>query len=380
MNLKENCLIIAGEKSGEDHCMSFFLDLKRLLPSIEFWGVGGDELEKNGMELIYHLKDFSSFGISEVIFKIPFYIKAFNRVVDEVDKRQCKVAILIDFQTFNLKLAKKLKKKGIVVLYYVAPQAWAWKAYRTAILEKTVHTLFTIIPFEKKWFEDRGVSCVKNVPHPLWYQYSMAMNSIKNKSFEDINKEFNLLLLPGSRSFEVKYMLPIFYRALKEIKKKYNVKVSIVRPSNIDLSLYENYKDEIDCFYENDQLNEALIKADFSFATSGTITLACALFNVPTVVGYKGTLFNEMIFNIFVRYKWYISLANIVHDQLVFPEFTQNDATENNFTQSLSKWLNNGEEYKKTINILSKTKDLIGGELENVSPYMNEVIQLAYEN
>ena len=75
-----NCLIIAGEKSGEDHALSFFSDLQFQLPNVSFWGVGGDELKKNGVELVYHLNDFSSWGFSEVIFKIPFYIKAFFKI------------------------------------------------------------------------------------------------------------------------------------------------------------------------------------------------------------------------------------------------------------------------------------------------------------
>lgn len=108
--MKNNCLIIAGEKSGEEHCLSFFDGLKNNCKSVHFWGVGGDDLKSKGMELIYHLKDFSSWGISEVIFKIPFYLKAMNRIYELAKERKCKVAILIDFQSFNLKLAKILKR------------------------------------------------------------------------------------------------------------------------------------------------------------------------------------------------------------------------------------------------------------------------------
>src|SRR5690606_28122046 len=97
------------------------------------------ELKADGMEIIYHLRDFSSFGVSEVIGKIPFYFKAMKHLEDEVVKRNCKVAILIDFQDFNLRLAQKLAKRGVKVLYYVAPQAWAWKAGRAAVLQRTVH-------------------------------------------------------------------------------------------------------------------------------------------------------------------------------------------------------------------------------------------------
>jgi lipid-A-disaccharide synthase len=126
---KQSCLIIAGEKSGEEHALSFLNELKRASPDTEFFGVGGDEMKQAGVELLYHLNDFSSWGYSEVITKIPFYFKAMNTIVDEVKKRGTKTAILIDFQSFNLKLAGKLKEIGVEVLYYVAPQACAWIEY-----------------------------------------------------------------------------------------------------------------------------------------------------------------------------------------------------------------------------------------------------------
>ena len=153
----DSCLIIAGEKSGEDHAMTFLPVLKKHSPNCHFYGVGGQRLENEGVELLYHLKDFSGIGISEVLSKIPFYYKALDHILDEVKKRKTKTAILIDFQGFNLKLAKKLKALGVNVLYYVAPQAWVWKPWRSKVLEKNVHTLFTILPFEKKWFQATSV-------------------------------------------------------------------------------------------------------------------------------------------------------------------------------------------------------------------------------
>ena len=155
-----NCLVIAGEKIWRGTLLSFFDSLQSSYPEMSFWGVGGDDLRDRGMDLLYHLKDFSSMGFSEVILKVPFYFKALKTIEDEVKKRQCKVAILIDFQDFNLKLSKKLKSLGVKVLYYVAPQAWAWKEWRAKTIQETTDTLFTILPFEKKWFQDRGV---KNV-------------------------------------------------------------------------------------------------------------------------------------------------------------------------------------------------------------------------
>jgi lipid-A-disaccharide synthase len=190
MKSNSSCLIIAGERSGEDHALSFFAELKQLCPDTSFYGVGGKRLQENGVELIYDLKDFSGIGISEVLSKIPFYYKALGNILDEVDKRKTKTAILIDFQGFNLKLAKKLKKRGVNVLYYVAPQAWVWKEYRVKILEKCVHTLFTIIPFEKKWFTERGVTRVKGVEHPLVRTYKNELKIFHKEALIEKRKRY----------------------------------------------------------------------------------------------------------------------------------------------------------------------------------------------
>ncbi|ATH06920.1 lipid-A-disaccharide synthase [Halobacteriovorax marinus] len=375
----KNCLIIAGEKSGEEHALSFIRSLKETSPNCNFWGVGGDELQNEGMELIYHLKDFSSWGVSEVIGKIPFYFKALKRVEELVEERDCKVAILIDFQDFNLRLAKKLKSRGVKVLYYVAPQAWAWKAYRAEVLERTIHSLFTIIPFEKKWFEDRGVTRVKSVSHPLWLNYRDELQNLEApRSYDEISKEVNILLLPGSRSFEVKSLLPDFVETIKEIKKNREVRVGLVTSGNINKDFFTPYESDIDIVWENEQLSSALAWADCSLAASGTVTLATALFNVPTVVAYKGSLLNEFIFRTFLSYDGYISLANIVHEQEVFPELLQESVSSYNLKSELLQIIENKELYDEKIKILSSTAKLISGGEFDAGAYMGDVIEEAY--
>ncbi|WP_372651885.1 lipid-A-disaccharide synthase [Halobacteriovorax sp.] len=375
----KNCLIIAGEKSGEEHALSFIQSLKETSPDCRFWGVGGDELQEEGMELIYHLKDFSSWGVSEVIGKIPFYFNALKNIESLVEERNCKVAILIDFQDFNLRLAKRLKKKGVNVLYYVAPQAWAWKAYRAEVLEKTVHSLFTIIPFEKKWFEDRGVTRVKSISHPLWLNYEKDVKDLPEaKSFKDLEKCTNVLLLPGSRSYEVKSLLPDFIESIKELRKNHKISVGLVASGNINKDFINPYKDDIDCIWDNEQLSSALKWADCSLAASGTVTLATALFNVPTIVAYKGSLLNEFIFKTFLSYDGFISLANIVHEEEVFPELLQERVSSFNLVKELSNIIDSEEVYNSKITTLKKTAALISGGEFDAGLYMGKVIEDSY--
>ena len=373
--MNKNVLIIAGEKSGEEHALTFLVGLKKLHPETKFWGVGGDELSAQGMELKYHLRDFSSWGFSEVIKKLPFYIKALKNIEQEALKRKTKTAILIDFQDFNLRLAKRLKKQGVNVLYYVAPQAWAWKAKRAGVLQKTVHTLFSILPFEKKWFRDRGMDKVIGVDHPLLSKFKNELPDILNKKFSDLKKEVNLLLLPGSRHFEVAGLLPEFIDTLKLLKKDFPLKVSLVLSSSINEDLINPYRKYIDKIYSNEELADALKNADVALAASGTVTLSCALFEVPTVVAYKGSLLNEFIFYTFLDYKGPISLPNIVHEKWIYPELLQNKATSFNMAQNLRRWLTDDLEYEKIIQTLAKTKTLLQGESIDVATYMAGVIK-----
>ncbi len=218
---KESCLLLAGERSGEDHALTFFNGLKESRPNCEFFGVGGERLESKGVELLYNLREFSGIGITEVLGKVPFYYKAMSQILKEVDRRGTKVAILVDFQTFNLKLAQKLKKRGVAVLYYVAPQAWAWKAYRAKTLEKNVHTLFTILPFEKQWFMDRGVSKAKGIMHPLMIEHGERLEKVRPKKSSDFKERRpRVLLLPGSRRSEVGALLPIFHKGHRACERK----------------------------------------------------------------------------------------------------------------------------------------------------------------
>jgi lipid-A-disaccharide synthase len=374
--LEKSCLIVAGEKSGEEHAMSFLPDLITSYPGVRLFGVGGDEMRSLGVELLYHLKDFSSWGFSEVIGKIPFYFRALSKLEEEVERRNCKVAIVIDFQDFNLRLTKKLSKKGVHVLYYVAPQAWAWKAYRAKTLGETVHTLFTIIPFEKKWFSEKGVRQVRSVPHPLWFHYKDKIKNLllglDQKPYGEVMRKPRILCLPGSRNFEVENLLPSFV----QVKKSFpSALLGIVTSPNVKNEIYDPYRDYFDFTWGHDEIEQALSWAHVALAASGTVTLTCALFEVPTVVCYQTSLLNEFIYHTFIDYDGPISLANIVHEEMVFPELIQEQATPYNINKALECWLQDEGQYIKTKEKLIKTKDLLTGELNSVGEYMAQVIE-----
>ncbi|MBP9674183.1 MAG: lipid-A-disaccharide synthase [Bacteriovoracaceae bacterium] len=371
---KESCLIIAGEKSGEEHALSFLPQIIKKCPQVEFFGVGGDDFHKLGVDVLYHLRDFSSWGINDVLKKIPFYIKAFYTLLREVRKRNCKMAILVDFQDFNLKLAKKLKRRGVKVFYYVAPQAWAWKEYRTKALNNSVHTLFTILPFEKEWFSTRGVHKVKSVTHPLYAKYAPFFLAQKS-STESTEKRKKIVLLPGSRNREVRELLPLFVKALQKWKQQDpDIFIVLVQATSVAEEIYTQYQSSFDQIYQDVDLAQALAGAHFALAASGTVTLATALFQVPTVVCYRGSLLEEFIYQQFITYRGPISLANIVLQKNIFPELLQEQVTVENILKYFKKWSEDPQEYYRIKNVLKQIPILLQGEEFDFPNYFAQVL------
>ncbi|MBF0312992.1 MAG: lipid-A-disaccharide synthase [Oligoflexia bacterium] len=392
MKEKIHCLIIAGEKSGEEHALTFLPKLRELCGErVHFFGVGGDEMrDQHHVELLYHLNDFSSWGLSEVLAKIPFYIKALHRLQQEVEKRQVRVAILIDFQDFNFRLARALKKRGVDVLYYVAPQAWAWREWRAFVLGQTVHTLFTIIPFEKEWFLKRGVARIKAIPHPalvrvqeevLQRGLEQEYATLFQKRLQRRNnnqRSFKILLLPGSRTHEVKNLLPDFLQVVLKLKHSYGigVSVSIVKSPTVAAHHYAiaagiiGYEDE----YTSSDLLQAMFKADLCLASSGTVTLTAAIMGLPTVVCYKVSMLTELVFNHWVGYEGAVSLPNIVLGKMVFPELLQERATAVNMHTHLEQWICHEEKRLNIVKELKSLHALLQGDDFSLPSYLGDVI------
>ncbi|MDA8793494.1 lipid-A-disaccharide synthase [Bacteriovoracaceae bacterium] len=383
MNKKQSCLIIAGEKSGEEHAESFLPSLINELPEYQFYGLGGERFNKLGVDLIADLSELSTWGITGALKKIPFYLKLLDQVVEEVKKRETKVAILIDYQGFNLKLAEKISPLGVKVLYYVAPQAWGWKPWRVKKLINFTHTLFTIIPFEKKWFQDRGVQKVISAPHPIYINHLDKKKNFKRESLSLNNKkEINILLLPGSRNSEVRTLLPLMIETLQKLKVKYTqISSTLIKSPSVKEKYYDIYSDEIDHIKNNENLIEELKTADLCIAASGTVTLFAAFFYLPTVVIYKTDLFTSLVIRTLQIYHGPAALSNIFLDQsYVYPELIQEDATSAQLLYQVDNFIFDYQKYRDTIERLQKIDLKMKGEGISIKEYMLAEISKSYED
>ncbi len=335
-------LVVAGETSGEEHALGFIPRLASLRPELRFWGVGGDRLRDLGMENLFHLRDFSSMGFSEVFAKIPFYRSALEKLESEALKRGTRDAVLVDFQDFNLRLAQRLHGQGVRVWYYVAPQAWGWRPWRARTLAKVTHRLFTILPFEEEWFKNRGVRQTVPVPHPLMHAYAGQLSRLPDRRWEErLTRAPRVMLLPGSRRSEVAPLLPLFLKTARELRASLpDMRLTLARVPTVDDKYYACALGEVDGEVLPEALPEALLGTDLAIAASGTVTLGTALLGVPTVVAYQSSLLNEFVVRRLVGYDKAVSLPNLVLGvERVFPELLQQEAQSPLIRLHVLKWL-----------------------------------------
>ena len=162
----KSLLVIAGEDSGDMHAADVIHALKQTRADITVWGIGGEKLRAEGMELLHDTREMDVMGFVEVFKRYPFFKRTFDEVLAEADKRKPEAALLVDYPGFNLRLARELKKRGIKVLYYVCPQVWAWNRGRIPKMAKIIDRLMVIFPFEVEVFKDVDLK-VDFVGHPM---------------------------------------------------------------------------------------------------------------------------------------------------------------------------------------------------------------------
>lgn len=311
--------IIAGEASGDLHGSNLMKQLKLQDADAEFRGLGGDLMKAQSCELLFHIRDLAFMGFLEVAKNLGTILGNMKRCKADIEAYKPDVVILIDYPGFNLRIAPFVKELKIPVVYYIAPQVWAWKAKRTELMKQFVDLTLVILPFEEKFLEDRGVAATF-VGHPL-------LDAIGSRPMVE-EKENYLALLPGSRKQEVKKMLSVM---LEAAKGEEGVRVSKA-PSLDEV----DYPDLNGAELWNKPTYDLLEQSSGALVTSGTATLETALFSVPQAVCYKTSPLSYAIGKRLVNVP-YISLVNLVCDREIVPEFIQSDCNPKSLKKQLDK-------------------------------------------
>jgi lipid-A-disaccharide synthase len=343
--ISNRLFILAGEASGDMHAGRLAKAISQQLPNISMEGWGGESMQAAGVHIHKHYRELAFMGFIEVIRNIFAILKNFSIAKKQILSAKPDSLLLVDYPGFNLRMAKWAKKHGIKVIYYISPQIWAWKASRAFQIKKYVDRMICILPFEPDFYAKYGVEAFYT-GHPL---IERIQEFYQEHGVAETDRTNTIALLPGSRTQEIKAMLPVYLEVVR-MNPSLDFIVAMA-PSQPD-SLYQNIlnqvlKDDASAI-ERVKLSKAgsykiLYQAKAAFVTSGTATLETALLGIPQVVCYSGSRISYEIAKRVIRVK-YISLVNLILDEPFLLELIQHDFNPISLDESLHYLLNPAHE------------------------------------
>ena len=345
-------MLIAGEASGDQLAAELVSALRVRQPEAVFFGAGGPKMESAGVPLAIDLTRHSVVGITDVIKNI-FKIRAhFQQLLALAIERKPDVVIGVDYGGFNLRLGHAIKEYirgnpfsrwNPKIVQFVSPQVWASRPGRANRLAADYDLVLSIFPFEKAWYAERVPKLrVEFVGHPMIGRFANDNLRLASELSSDAsisNRISQILLLPGSRRSELQRHLPVMMAALKLIQAQQPaVRVKMVLPNETlaQLALAAGAKVEIQIGH----LPQALAQADVAIASTGTVTMECAFFGVPTVTLYKTSFLTYEIARRLVTVKS-LTMPNLLSGEEVYPEFIQNAATPESIASATLDLLQN---------------------------------------
>lgn len=362
MNESKKILIVAGEASGDLHGSSLIRELKNTNSQFQFFGIGGDRMKKEGMELIYDIDKLSIMGFFEVLKNIRLIREVMKTMVKVAEQRKPDLVVLIDYPGFNLRFAKKVKKMGIPIVYYISPQVWAWGGNRVRKMKGLIDKMIVIFPFELDIYKKFDIDC-EFIGHPLLEVVRPILSKEDFQSKFDIRKNEVLLgLLPGSRWQEVERILPIMLESVELLGRRLkNLKVMLGLAPTIEKKKIQTLLDQSKSKVEIiENLTYDLMKhSDFLLVTSGTATLESAILGTPFLVLYKTSFWTYLFAKSLVSIP-NIALANVVAGKKIVPEYIQSKAVPKDIAEEMYDILTNKQRYKAIQGELSLVKEKIG--------------------
>jgi lipid-A-disaccharide synthase len=394
-------MLIAGEASGDLLAAELVSALRGKLPDAKFFGAGGAKMAAAGVELAFDMTQHSVIGISDVLKNYFKFRRLFNQLLALAIERKPDVVIGVDYGGFNLRFGHAVKeyvrnnpfsKWNPKIVQFVSPQVWASRPGRVNLLARDYDLLLSIFPFEKNWYAQRVPKLrVEFVGHPMIGRFVVGTRSTASqecsakKSRDGVESVPTVLLLPGSRKSELQRHLPFILPSLKLIQAKLpNAKAKMVLPNenlapivfwefakNLRVRLrlagpptLESAQGMAKRFFPNleiqiGNLPQALAQADVAIASTGTVTMECAFFGVPTVTLYKTSRFTYEIARRIVTVKS-LTMPNLLAGETVYPEFVQGDATPENISRAALELLQNESRRTKIKSQLAEIVSSLG--------------------
>jgi lipid-A-disaccharide synthase len=320
--------MVAGEASGDLHGASLARALTTLAPSLRLAGMGGARMAAAGVRLVERAERVTVVGATEILGRLPALWAAFRALRRQLRSRRPGVLVLIDFPGFNLRLAREARRVGVPVVYFVAPQLWAWRRGRVRAMARNVSRVLAIFPFEMGLYQDAGVP-VEFVGHPLLDVLPILDRETARAGLAGAGETL-IGLLPGSRDAEVRRHLPVLLGAASRIAaRRPGARFAVAVAPTIALGGVEASVRAAGLAIEvlPAEAYRVMAAADLLLLASGTATLEAACYGTPMVVLYRVSALTYAIARPLVRGVSHISLPNIVAGREILPEFIQGRAT-----------------------------------------------------
>lgn len=307
------------------------------LADLEIMGIGGDLMQQQGIKSLFPIEQINLMGFIEVIPHIFKIKKLIDETVTDIAYRKPDILITIDSPGFTKRVAKEVKKHvpDVKLLHIVAPSVWAYKPGRAKEYAQIYDYLFTLLPFEPKYFEKHGLKST-HIGHPVLEQKFMT-NSSELKSEFKIPADFRTIAItPGSRNGEIIRHMPIIRKALDRLSQTNKIMAIFVQPNDTKIKLISKYLTEakFDYMYSTDRL-KAFAVSDVALAKSGTNTLEIAASGTPQIIGYKLNAMSFIIIKLMIKIR-FACLINIIAGKEIIPEFIQSDFTDDNLLNALT--------------------------------------------
>jgi lipid-A-disaccharide synthase len=322
-------LLVAGEASGDLHGADLLRALRARRPDVEVFGLGGEHLRAAGMHTIADAREVATVGVVEGVGRLRTLLRVYRTLARRLREERPALCVLIDFPEFNLRLARVARAAGVPVLYYIGPQVWAWRSGRVRKIARLVDRLAVVFPFEAGLYE-RWLPSVEFVGHPLLDRVEATHNREETLRLHGLDPgRRTVLLLPGSRTKEIDYILPRLLDAVHDLMRTGEYQFALGLAHTLDRADVEAriHATGVPIPVIAGDLYNLIGASDLALVTSGTATLECALLQCPMVIVYRLSPVTWALGRLLVRGVSHVGMPNIVAGREVVPELLQGDVT-----------------------------------------------------
>lgn len=341
--------ITAGEASGDAHAARLMAEIRRRIPDVVFEGFGGPEMEMQGLRSLAHIRDLAVTGFVEVAKRYRFFTDLLNRCEAAIQKSKPDLFIPVDYPGFNMRLAARVRSRSLPVLWYIAPQLWAWGEKRASKLSSVVDKLLVVFPFEVEFFAKHGIAA-EYVGHPLVETLLDATEGrIPNR----------VLLMPGSRSQEISHHVPLLQDVVRTLRQQHsNITCVVAKSNSVAAELLQPLIDE-GAVLSNDARSE-MQSASAGLIKAGTSTLEATLSGLPFSTFYRTSFLTYQISRHLINIQS-VTLCNLLLKRNVIKEFIQKEATSQNLVRDVVDMLRDEKRRSEMAAAMQEVRTMLQG-------------------